>query len=204
MQTVSGLRVRTWNPLFAALLVFALPLAAIGSPTWVDGVIVSASDATALLSLEKPFGSSPKGFPSDEAGMCAYVTLDQAVDIEDLVSKRVFALIEDVGEDYILGIVPIGSFGGDIDVHLYAQTDGWIGAYFGRNDPAAKIMQWYPSSIYGQDISTISRTTLGDALNATGIDNMPEPKYYHFGYPYAKSVILLVKLLGALEKTSCR
>jgi len=93
--------------------------------------------------------------------------------------------------------VPIDDFGGAIDVHLYADTDGWLVAYFKADEPAAKIMQWLPADVNNPQIATIPTTTLRDALteagDAAGVGILPEVRYYDFKFRKATTMTIFVK-----------
>jgi len=141
-------------------------------------------------------GGGGGAFPEDEAGISAYVNTGQMIDLDKL--KTIFTEVEEVGDNYIIGITPIPDFGGDIDVHVYADTDGWIVAYFTKDEPAAKIMQWGTADVDNPVITTITTTTLRDALykagDAAGI-GIPSAaiKYYDFEYPNANGMTLFVR-----------
>jgi len=124
------------------------------------------------------------------------VNTSQTIDLDKL--KTIFTEVEEVGDNYIIGITPIPDFGGDIDVHVYADTDGWLVAYFTKDEPAAKIMQWGTADVDNPVITTITTTTLRDALykaaDAAGI-GIPSAaiKYYDFEYPNANGMTLFVR-----------
>jgi len=136
-------------------------------------------------------------FPEDEAGISAYVNTSQTIDLDKL--KTIFTEVEEVGDNYIIGITPISDFGGDIDVHVYANTDGWIVAYFTKDEPAAKIMQWgKDTDVNNPQITEITTTTLEDAIikaaDAAGILwAVKDIKYYDFEYPNANGMTLFVR-----------
>ena len=136
-------------------------------------------------------------FPEDEAGISAYVNTSQTIDLNKL--KTIFTEVEEVGDNYIIGITPIPDFGGDIDVHVYADTDGWIVAYFTKDEPAAKIMQWgKDTDVNNPQITEITTTTLEDAIikaaDTAGILwAVRDIKYYDFEYPNADSMTLFVR-----------
>jgi len=142
-------------------------------------------------------GNGGDAFPEDEAGISAYVNTSQTIDLDKL--KTIFTEVEEVGDNYIIGITPISDFGGDIDVHVYADTDGWIVAYFTKDEPAAKIMQWgKDTDVDTPQITEITTTTLEDAIikaaDAAGILwAVRDIKYYDFEYPNADSMTLFVR-----------
>ncbi|MBM3241059.1 hypothetical protein FJZ31_32650 [Candidatus Poribacteria bacterium] len=154
------------------------------------------------ISLEAPsFISSAeaaqttKAFPADEAGIAAYVKVS-TVDIEKI--KSILKEVEEVGDNYIVGITPIPDFGGEIGVHLYADTDGWLVAYIKADQPAAMIMQWGTADVKKPVISVIQSTTLEDALRNAGdaisaIVPQKDIKYYDFEAPEANGMTLFIR-----------
>ena len=142
-------------------------------------------------------GGGGGAFPEDEAGISAYVNTSQTIDLDKL--KTIFTEVEAAGDNYIIGITPISDFGGDIDVHVYADTDGWIVAYFTKDEPAAKIMQWgKDTNVNNPQITEITTTTLEDAIikaaDAAGILwAVRDIKYYDFEYPNANGMTLFVR-----------
>ena len=141
-------------------------------------------------------GNGGGAFPKDKAGISAYINTSQTIDIEKI--KTIFTEVEEVGDNYIIGITPISDFGGDIDVHVYADTDGWIVAYLETDEPAAKIMQWGTADVNNPTIGVIKSTTLEDALykagDAAGVGIVASKiKYYDFEYPNADSMTLFVR-----------
>ena len=142
-------------------------------------------------------GNGGDAFPEDEAGISAYVNTSQTIDLDKL--KTIFTEVEEVGDNYIIGIIPISDFGGDIDVHVYADTDGWIVAYFTKDEPAAKIIQWgKDTDVDTPQITEITTTTLEDAIikaaDAAGILwAVRDIKYYDFEYPNANGMTLFVR-----------
>lgn len=135
-------------------------------------------------------------FPENEAGISAYINTSQTIDINNI--KTIFTEVEKVGDNYIIGITPISDWGGDIDVHVYADTSGWIVAYLKNDEPAAKIMQWGTADVNNPVITTIATTTLVDALfkagNAAGVGIVAgKIKYYDFEFPEANSMMLFIR-----------
>ena len=135
-------------------------------------------------------------FPEDEAGLCAYINTYQTIDIDKV--KTIFSEIEEVGDNYIIGVTQISDLGGDIDVNVYADTDGWIVAYFKKYELESKVMQWGTIDVNNPDIGVITSTTLRDAIyeagNAAGVGILPtEIKYYDFKYPDATNMMIFVR-----------
>jgi len=137
-------------------------------------------------------------FPEDEAGISAYVNVSESIDFEKLAT--IFDQIIALNETYVIGKVPIPNFGGNVHPHLYADINGWIVAYFTKDEPASMIMQWSGTDTNNPRITEIKTTTLEDAIekacNATGIDYAgikPNIKYYDFEFPDADGMLLFIK-----------
>lgn len=144
------------------------------------------------LELEQPSGDA---FPEGDAGIAAYINTGQTIDIEEV--KTIFSSVEQVGDNYIVGVVPIENWGGNIDVHLYADADGWLVAYLKKSEPASEIMQW-SGDVDNPNIGVISSTTLEQALykagDTTGVGIVAgNIKYYDFEYPNANRMMIVAK-----------
>jgi len=135
-------------------------------------------------------------FPVDKAGISAYIDTGQTIDLDKI--KTIFPEVEEVGDNYIIGITPISDYGGNISVHVYADTDGWIVAYLENDESASKIMQWGTADVNNPIITTITTTTLEDALHKAGdaasvgivSSNI---KYYDFEFPNANSMMIFIR-----------
>ena len=136
-------------------------------------------------------------FPVDEAGIAAYVKLD-SVDITDLTEALNFYVRgKDMrqGETYTIGVVEvpnIGGYNGSNYPHLYIGLDGWMVAYYLKEEEVSRIMQWrnYEKGI-------ISTTTLQDAIdimaNNIGVTYSTPIKYYNFEFPEANKLTLIAE-----------
>ena len=136
-------------------------------------------------------------FPEDTAGISAYVNTSQTIDLEKL--KTIFTEVDEVGDNYIVGLTPIPDFGGDINVTVYADTSGWIVAFFKNDEPAAMMMQWgKDTDVIDPVITEITSTTLEDAINKAAdaadiIWTVGGIKYYDFEYPDADGMTLFIR-----------
>jgi len=135
-------------------------------------------------------------FPEEKAGLCAYINTHQTIDIEKV--KTIFSEVEEVGDNYIIGVANISDLGGDVGVHVYADTDGWIVAYLTKDEPESKVMQWGTIDVNNPVIGVISSTTLRDAIykagDAAGIGIIESDiKYYDFEYPDADSMLIFAR-----------
>ena len=165
-------------------------------------------DVVSISLVPPPFiqiagASDIKGsaFPEDEAGISAYVDVGESIDLEKVAT--IFDQIENVSETHVIGFVPISNYGGNVRPHLYADTSGWIVAYFTKDEPASLIMDWQNNNkgdVNNPKIEEIKTTTLEQAIkkacDAIGIDYeeiKPKIKYYDFEFPEADSMFLFVK-----------
>ena len=157
------------------------------------------------ISLEPPFFISAAeaaetgimAFPADKAGISAYVKFPTTIDLDKV--RTIFTSVEDIGDNYIIGTLPVSNKGEypkeEIQVYLYADINGWLVAYFTREMPAAQIMKW-PLKIPSK-ITQITTTTLQEALRNAGqaAGDIPhEIKYYDFRFPNADTMTLFVKV----------
>lgn len=149
----------------------------------------------APLFISSAEAQTTTAFPEDEAGIAAYVKVS-SVDIEKI--KPILIEAEQVGDNYIVGITAIPNFGGNIGVHLYADTDGWLVAYIKANEPAAMIMQWGDANPSNPQIPVIHSTMLEDALSSAGdavgaVVAQRDVKYYNFEAPEANGMALFIR-----------
>jgi hypothetical protein len=187
--------------IFAILFAFVAVTIVIGlygstNRTRTDG----GNDAISLepplfISVAEAAETGIMAFPADKAGISAYVKITTPIDIDKV--RTIFTKVEDIGDNYIIGIVPIANWLETTEVHLYADKDGWLVAYFTKEEPAAKIMKW-PENYEGSPITKITTTTLREALGnagqAAGVGIPREVKYYDFRFPDANAMTLFVKV----------
>ena len=139
--------------------------------------------------------ASATTFPVSEAGISAYVHVDQTIDLEQ--ASDAFTTLDTINETYVIGTVSIANYGYTSTPSVYVSRNGWIVAYFPNSYPASHIVQWK-----GIGDSTISRTTLEDAINkvATAIGTTvtkSDIKYYDFRYPDATEMKMIAKISGS-------
>jgi len=202
--------IRFWCKVLAISAVLTLVLSGVAlyahsAEKGKSGVGESRGGSFALSLVPPPFVSvagaaettgGGGAFPEDEAGLCAYINTHQTIDIEKV--KTIFSEVEEVGDNYIIGVTNISDLGGDIDVHVYADTDGWLVAYFTKDEPESKVMQWGTIDVNNPVIGVISSTTLRDAIykagDAAGIGIIESDiKYYDFKYPDADGMMIFVR-----------
>ena len=161
------------------------------------GVIALVAPSFIMVAGAAEAMGDGSAFPEDKAGISAYVNTSQTIDLEKL--KTIFTEVEEVGDNYIVGLTPISDFGGDINVTVYADTSGWIVAFFKNDEPAAMMMQWGKDTDVNDPVITeITSTTLEDAINKAAdaadiIWTVKDVKYYDFEYPDADGMTLFVR-----------
>jgi len=157
--------------------------------------VAEEESARIQLALAVPAFAQTAGtneFPYNEVGICAYVKLDQ--DIEIGRAAAAFVAIEAQEEGYVIGTVSLPSQSENMWPHLYISSTGWIMTYYPRTEPTSRMIQWI--GYQGGDIGT---TTLRDALvqasqqigvNMTAVSS--SMAYYHFQYPSATKLLIAV------------
>lgn len=186
-----------------AVVLIALLLAVLSISLLRWGVIDSKGNSG--LALERPSfvalaatdGQEGVNFLQQEAGISAYVKVDQAIDLEQV--RGAFKTVETVSDEYIIGEVALPDLPEEAHPHVYVNKDGWIVAYYSKDEPASKIMQWI-----GYGGGPITRTTLDDAIRKI-YDSLQLPypenvRYYSFEYPNANRVILTAEIIEKGEK----
>ena len=136
-------------------------------------------------------GASPTGsvisqantsFLEEEAGVCAYTKLTPPVNLT--TAKTAFKTIEYECEDYIIGSVAVSGTESE-DVHVYVSKDGWLVAYYLKEDPFPKILK---------NLMNFDDNKLKDALkkvcDALWV-SLPTVNYYDFRYPNANKIMII-------------
>jgi len=104
-----------------------------------------------------------------------------------------FRTIERETADYMIGSVPLTNYPENYDVHVYVHKDGWILAYYLKQDPASKIFDW---RAYDTNGATLITTKLENAIttivNAVGV-SLTTTTYYDFRYPNATKIMLVAE-----------
>ena len=128
------------------------------------------------------------GFLNDEAGIAAYVNVNQAIDLS--MAKKVFRTVENETDTCLNGSVGIPDLDENQDAHVYVHKDGWIVAYYLNDEPVAKILNW---TRFAQD-KTVRPNNLdvviGIICNSAGLP-IPKIKYYDFKYPHANRIVFI-------------
>ncbi len=137
-------------------------------------------------------GEETKTFLEKEAGVSAYTNVGQ-VDLAE--AKKVYRTVEREEDEYIVGSVNIPDYNEDWEPHVYASTDGWVVAYYLKDDPASKIMDWVH---YGRTVSTKLEVALKLICDQLG-KILPDVKYYDFRYPDANNLMIIADRNGEFK-----
>ncbi|MCH8296184.1 hypothetical protein IH992_34325, partial [Candidatus Poribacteria bacterium] len=139
--------------------------------------------AAMLLTL-----SAHANFLEDEAGITAYTNVGRAINLSAV--KNAFRTIEHETADYVIGSVAIPDYTESEDAHVYIHKDGWLAAYYLKDEPVAKIIDF--AHYEGGAISgTKLDLALLEVANALGLP-IADVKYYDFVAPQANQLLLVV------------
>lgn len=140
-------------------------------------------------------------FPVNDAGIAAYVKLD--ADSEKMIEVMAEALnyfqtIEESTETYVIGTTEIENKIGQASwsnfPHLYIGLDGWMVAYYLKDEESSQIIQWKDYTP-----GSITTTTLKDAIDLMcqdiGVTYSGEVKYYDFEFPEADKMTIIAETI---------
>ena len=127
-------------------------------------------------------------FLEDEAGITAYTNVGRAINLSQV--QTAFRTIEQQTDDYVIGSVAIPDYEETEDAHVYIQKDGWIAAYYLKDEPVAKMIDLahYEG---GQIPGTKLDLALLEVANALGLP-LSDLSYYDFVAPQANQLLLVV------------
>lgn len=142
------------------------------------------------LVLAKPALAQTTGasFLEQEAGIAAYVNVGQGIDLAK--AKAAYRTLEKETESYVIGSVALPDYPASEDVHVYVHKDGWIVAYYIKDEPTSKIIHWL--SYTPGKITTNLELGLDMMANSLGLA-ITNLEYYHFNYPNANKLMLIAK-----------
>ncbi len=145
--------------------------------------------------------STSTTFPVNEAGIAAYL---QVKDITpEKLSKVPFEKIEKQGKSYLIGIMRISPSPEGLGVtypHIYIGMDGWIVAYYLRNEKMAEIVQFYTSNYHPVVSGTVLETAIRVVCQNAQLDcSLNEIKYYDFEFPEANKMTIIANCLSGFR-----
>jgi hypothetical protein len=124
---------------------------------------------------------------SEEAGISAYLETSSPIDL-NLVRDE-FRTIETEEEgEYIVGSVEVPDHPEHFDVHVYVHSDGWILAYYMKDEATSKMVDVKAQTISSTKLKTVIAMIAGTLGEAVG-----DLKYYDFRYPNAESILMVAE-----------
>ncbi|GEM_PF-1213217 len=168
---------------------------------------------TSFLFFTLPFFSVHSGFngggddptfPEEDAGITSYTKLEN-VDSEN--NQEILTKINDFlansgtveeteSGKYVMGTLKIEMKNENDEVifgiypHIYADANGWLAAYFPKDVPASKIIQWNdysPEEGLSPDVLREAVTKTAEHLEK----DYDKPRYYHFAHPGANRLTVV-------------
>jgi len=179
------------RPQYAKILLFTLGLAVVA----LAGFAVarpSVSGAPAAVALERPAFLDDAGTNAlvekiqDEAGISVYFKTTNPIDLS--LIRGQYRTIELETTDFIIGSVPVTGYYEHYDPHVYVHRDGWIMAYYLKNDPAAKIVDPRSGTLDSDKLKVvINQLAAVVGTFPTGIT------YYDFRFPNANRLLIVAE-----------
>jgi hypothetical protein len=142
-------------------------------------------ESPALVAQAATAQAQEKGvnFLQQEAGISAYVNVGQEINLSQV--RGAFKSVETVRDEYIIGEVALPDLPEFAHPHVYINKDGWIVAYYTKDEPASKMIYW------GRPLGT---TTISQAIRKLFSSVKDEDvKYYHFRHPQANKLMLIAE-----------
>ena len=122
----------------------------------------------------------------DEAGISAYFKSPDAINLSQVRAE--FRTIEDETADYIIGSVPVPGYYESADPHVYVHRDGWILAYYLRDNPVGKIVDTNAKIITTTKLKNVVAAVAGAAGAA-----FSDVVYYDFRYANATHMMFIAE-----------
>lgn len=123
---------------------------------------------------------------SNEAGISAYIQTANPINLNQVRGE--FRTIETETANYIIGSVAVPDHPEHFDVHVYVHSDGWILAYYMKDEATSKIVDVKAHTISSTKLDTIVSVIAGAAGEA--VTNL---KYYDFRYPNATNILMVAE-----------
>lgn len=158
----------------------------LGSSLYTAGPTAGSGEGPTGLVRPALARAAEQTFLEKEAGITAYVNLGRAIDLAAVKAK--FRTVEKETADYIVGSVGLPGYSSSEDVHVFVTKDGWVAAYYGKDEPVSKIVDWKNYSKGG--------STLPNKLSL-GLTQLPLTipqaalAYYHFAFATANRLYLV-------------
>jgi hypothetical protein len=125
----------------------------------------------------------------EEAGISAYYQTDGEINLNTI--RDLFSTIELDTSDYLIGSIPVPDYPEIYDTHVYVHKDGWILAYYFKDDPVSKFVDIKNDQITTTTLESVVAAVAGAAgMSFTGVS------YYDFRYPNATHILFVGEDLG--------
>jgi hypothetical protein len=148
----------------------------------------TATDSSLGFMLVKPaLAAGDTSFLEQEAGIAAYVNVGQSIDLSK--AKTVYRTIERETTTYIVGSVALPDYQTNDDIHAFIQKDGWIVAYYAKDEPRGKIVDWLHYSVTSMKGTRLS-LGMSNICNMLGL-SVSNLKYYDFAFPLANKIMII-------------
>jgi hypothetical protein len=156
------------------------------------------------------FGESATTFPKEDAGISAYTKTDDINENNNITKiTEAVAFFESLGSGmliegestHVIGRIPVKieveGYSFNLNPYIYIDIEGWIVAYFRKEEPSSKIVQWTNYSP-----GNLSTNILEEAVDkiTTELDlTYSSLSYYHFQYPEANRMTIVVDTVNSLD-----
>jgi hypothetical protein len=164
----------------------ALILAVIGLLGWQAisprNAKTSATESSGI-SLVRPALAQTGSFLDQEAGIAAYVKVQNQVNLEG--TKRAFTIIEKETSDFVVGIVEVSN--APLAPHAFVSSDGWIVVYFLRDESVGYAWPYDQGFKPPDDVLASALTQVGATVGGAP-DSI---SYFDFEYPGANRISVI-------------
>jgi hypothetical protein len=173
---------RRINPTIAAALFLALTGLLGCQATSPRDARTSATESSGI-SLVRPAFAQTGSFLDQEAGIAAYVKVQNQINLEG--AKRAFQIIEQETSDFVVGIVEISN--APLAPHAFVSRDGWVVAYFLRDESVGYAWSYThgfrpPDDVLARALTQVAATVGGAPASIS---------YFDFAYPGANRVSVI-------------
>lgn len=143
-----------------------------------------------LVALAATGGQEGANLLQQEAGIAAYLKVDQTIDIPRL--RAAFKVVEQLSDDYLTGQIAIPNLEENFLPRAFVSRDGWIVAYYPYQEPTSEMLALWVRSTSVALTGTTLELAITRILGSAGISAPAMGiKYYHFRYPAANRIMLI-------------
>lgn len=192
------------HPITRRSLIIVL-LAALLIPLWAPmNRWLSARNDDGSIALKPPpfisvaHAQGGTSFADTEAGISAYIRSNSTINLLTVVNM--YRTIEQQTDEYILGSMEVSGYDDSHDVKVYVHRDGWIMAYYPRNQPTSRIFDW-PSYDGSGNLPTKLEKVLTQVSQQVGAPS-EAPTFYHFAHPHANRLMLVAEYMSTSSTDS--